>query len=373
MLQIQKFIQLHSKDWRERLSSSPFNLKISEQDGFYLFKYSQINSDFSEGICKEARGIILDSLDNWKVVRMAFKKFFNAGEPHAAKIDWATAYATEKIDGSLISLWYARGKWHLSTNGTIDAYKAPLGDGSVIATFGELFEIAYKNITGINHYNFFNKKKCYTFELVSPWNRIVINYPEPKIYLLSARDMETLQEVIIPDRFLPEIPRPTYYPISSLMDCESIVYKMSNEHEGIVVKDIQGNRVKIKTESYVRLHHVANNGVLTLERAIDIIEANEADEFLAYFSQYKEYFSIVQDALANVERYIMNIGFETYRLKILLGLSKKEFAMYIKEHNYEPLAVWFAFYDENKQIFNNLSTKKFIKMFEIDKLIKKEF
>lgn len=371
MLKIQGFIQSHP-NWYELLQQPPYCLKISEDDGFYLFKYNQLSSDFDEEICCEARGIILDSRDGFRIVRMAFKKFFNVGELYAAAIDWDHAYATEKIDGSLMSLWYARGEWHLSTNGTIDAYKAPLGDGSVIKTFGELFDIAYKNITDMDHYNLFDKKKCYTFELVSPWNRIVINYPEPKIYLLSARDMETLQETIIPVRFLPEIPRPTYYPIQSLMDCNAIVQKMSDEHEGIVVKDAQGNRVKIKTESYVRLHHVANNGVLTLEKAIDIIKANEADEFLSYFPQYKEYFSIIQTVLIDVQKYIIRIGMETYMLKILLGLSKKEFAIYVKERNRRPLAAWFAFYDENQQFFNNLPTKKFIKMFEIDKKIKKE-
>lgn len=367
MLQIQKFIQLHSEDWRKRLSSSPYNLKISEQDGFYLFKYSQINSDFSEEICKEARGIILDSLDNWKVVRYSFKKFFNVGEPHAATIDWDHAYATEKIDGSLMSLWYARGEWHLSTNGTIDAYKAPLGNGSIIKTFGELFEIAYNNITYINHYNFFNKKKCYTFELVSPWNRIVINYPEPKIYLLSVRDMETLQETIIPVRFLLEIPRPIYYPIQSLMDCNAIVQEMSDEHEGIVVKDSQGNRVKIKTDSYVRLHHVANNGVLTLERAIDIIKANEADEFLAYFSQYTNYFDSIKVVLSDNSKDLSQIKFEVECWKMKHPEdSKKDFALHIK--NSKNPAYRFACYENKEQQFiNNLSTKKFIKMFEIDK------
>lgn len=371
MLKIQEFILNHD-DWYDLLQQSPYNLKISEDDGFYLFMYRLGESDFNEEICREARGLILDSQEVFRPVRMAFRKFFNVGEQYADEIDWDHAYATEKIDGSLMSLWYARGKWHLSTNGTIDAYKAPLGDGSIIKTFGELFEIAYKNITDTNYYNLFNKKECYTFELVSPWNRIVINYPEPKIYLLSARNMETLQETIIPVHFLPEIPRPTYYPIQSLMDCNAIVQKMSDEHEGIVVKDAQGNRIKIKTDSYVRLHHIANNGVLTLERAIDIIKANEADEFLSYFPQYKEYFSIIQTVLIDVQKYIIHIGMETYMLKILLGLSKKEFAIYVKEHNRRPLAAWFAFYDENQQFFNNLPTKKFIKMFEIDKQIKKE-
>lgn len=372
MLKIQEFIQSHP-NWYELLQQPPYCLKISEDDGFYLFKYNQLSSDFDEEICCEARGIILDSRDGFRVVRMAFKKFFNVGEPHAAAIDWDHAYATEKIDGSLMSLWYARGEWHLSTNGTIDAYKATLGDGSVIKTFGELFDIAYKNITDMDHYNLFNKKKCYTFELVSPWNRIVINYPEPKIYLLSARDMETLQETIIPVRFLPEIPRPTYYSIQSLMDCNAIVQQMSDEHEGIVVKDAQGNRVKIKTESYVRLHHVANNGVLTLERAIDIIKANEADEFLAYFSQYTNYFDSIRAVLSDNSKELSQIKFEVEYWKMKHPEdSKKDFALHIK-NNKNP-AYYFACYDNKEQQFiNNLSTKKFIKMFEIDKKIKKEF
>ena len=372
MLKIQEFIQSHP-NWYELLQQSPYCLKISEDDGFYLFKYNQLSSDFDEEICCEARGIILDSRDGFRVVRMAFKKFFNVGESHAAAIDWDHAYATEKIDGSLMSLWYARGKWHLSTNGTIDAYKATLGDGSVIKTFGELFDIAYKNITDMDNYNLFNKKKCYTFELVSPWNRIVINYPEPKIYLLSARDMETLQETIIPVRFLPEIPRPTYYPIQSLMDCNTIVQKMSDEHEGIVVKDVQGNRVKIKTDSYIRLHHVANNGVLTLERAIDIIKANEADEFLAYFSQYTNYFDSIRAVLSDNSKNLSQIKFEVECWKMKHSEdSKKDFALHIK--NSENPAYRFACYDNKEQQFiDSLSTKKFIKMFEIDKQIIKEF
>ena len=74
MLKIQEFILAH-ENWRELLAAAPYNLKISEDDGFVLFKYNQISSDFNEEICKEARGLILDSTDNFKVVRLAFYKF----------------------------------------------------------------------------------------------------------------------------------------------------------------------------------------------------------------------------------------------------------------------------------------------------------
>ena len=30
----------------------------------------------------------------------------------------------KKIDGSLIKLWYDNNDWHISTNGTINAYEA---------------------------------------------------------------------------------------------------------------------------------------------------------------------------------------------------------------------------------------------------------
>ena len=96
MLEIVKFIKEHD-NWRELLSSDPYNLKIAEDDGFVILSYSQINSDFNEEICKEARGLILDMQNDFKVVRMAFKKFFNLGEGFASNIDWDSAVATEKI------------------------------------------------------------------------------------------------------------------------------------------------------------------------------------------------------------------------------------------------------------------------------------
>ena len=41
-----------------------------------LFKYSQIDSDFSQRIVQESRGIILDSHNNWKVICRSLKKYF---------------------------------------------------------------------------------------------------------------------------------------------------------------------------------------------------------------------------------------------------------------------------------------------------------
>ena len=172
MLKIQEFIFNHSKNWHELLLSPPYCLRISKEGSYVLLKYNQISSDFNEEICREARGIILDSSDNFKVVRMAFRKFFNLGESFADEMDWDTCVAMEKIDGSLMSVWFANGEWHLSTNGSLNAFKTELPYGVAHKTFGELFEsilpLSFFYNKGLENY-------CFTFELCSLENKVVLS------------------------------------------------------------------------------------------------------------------------------------------------------------------------------------------------------
>ena len=368
MLKIQEFILAH-ENWRELLAAEPYNLKISEDDGFVLFKYSQIASDFSQEICREARGLILDSTDNFKVVRMAFKKFFNIGESFAAKIDWDSAVGTEKLDGSIMSVWYGRGKWRLSTNSTIDAFKAELAGVGPYKTFGELFESVLPLSTFANY----NKHRCWTFELVSPYNKVVIDYPETKVYLLSVRDMNSLEELNLDAvEMLADangLAVPERYYLNNEADYRKIVEHMPEGHEGIVVRDANGERVKIKTLLYFELHRAKNNGVLTLERIVDLIRANEQSEFLSYFPEYQPIFDDVQHQLDNIGEIVEEIRrivifwklaneFEEDKRKI-----RKLFAQYVGKSKYAHL--FFAEYDGRLTSVKSLETKKLISLFDI--------
>ena len=100
-LAIQKYLQNNPI---EKLIED-YDIQVKQHPKFpnlYLFKYNQIDSPFSESIVQEARGIILDKDNNWKVINMTYKKFFNYGEPEAAEINWHNARCLEKIDGSII-------------------------------------------------------------------------------------------------------------------------------------------------------------------------------------------------------------------------------------------------------------------------------
>lgn len=370
MLKIQEFILAHD-NWRELLADAPYNLKISEDDGYVLFKYNQIASDFNEEICKEARGLILDIQDNFRVVRYAFKKFFNVDEGFAAKLDWDSAVATEKIDGSIMSVWYARGKWHLSTNGTIDAFKAELNGVGPYKTFGELFESVLPLSTFANY----NKHRCWTFELVSPYNKVVIDYPETKVYLLSVRDMDSLEELgldaveILADANGLTVPE--RYDLNNEADYRKVVEQMPEGHEGIVVRDVNGERVKIKTLLYFEMHRAKNNGVITLERIVDLIRANDHYEFLSYFPEYQSVFDDVKRQIDHSEVVVEKVRQDVAEWKKNnkdvyeqdARMARKWFAQDLGKKG--PL--YFAEYDGKlAHTVDSLETKKFISLFKIE-------
>ena len=373
MLKIQEFILAHD-NWRELLADAPYNLKISEDDGYVLFKYNQIASDFNEEICKEARGLILDTQDNFRVVRYAFKKFFNVDEGFAARLDWDTAVATEKIDGSIMSVWFARGKWHLSTNGTIDAFKAELNGVGPYKTFGELFE----SVLPLSRFSEFSNilaHQCYTFELVSPYNKVVIDYPETKVYLLSIRNMNTLVEHPLDEveefaaRF--DFTVPERYDLNNEADYRKVVEQMPEGHEGIVVRDANGERVKIKTLLYFEMHRAKNNGVITLERIVDLIRANDHYEFLSYFPEYQSVFDDVKRQIDHSEVVVEKVRQDVAEWKKNnkdvyeqdARMARKGFAQDLGKKG--PL--YFAEYDGKlANTVDSLETKKFISLFKIE-------
>ena len=71
----------NNKDWRTSLKEKPYCLKIEENDGLILLKYNQYDSDFSNPLVQECRGIIIREYnDDYQIVCYPFAKFFNYGE-----------------------------------------------------------------------------------------------------------------------------------------------------------------------------------------------------------------------------------------------------------------------------------------------------
>ena len=317
----------NNNDWEEKLKAEPYNLRIARKDSFAIFNYF-LNPNFSLSIVQEARGIILD-IAKMKVVCFPFSKFFNYNESFAHTINWETAKVQEKLDGSLIKFWFNEytNNWHISTNKTIDARDASVNER---ISFYDLVTDA-KN----DAFNYFlesaDKRATHMFELTSPINRIVIEYSEPQLWYLGSRTNETGEEYFDPIGLL----RPKFYSLNSMEECLSELSNGANgEIEGFVVVDNNFNRVKIKTEHYVKMARLRCNGNLTTKRILNIIQEGEKDEFLAYFPNYKNWFNDVEHELKLLTIEIMCVckSAETYYK--MVNESRKELAIEFQNNPY---------------------------------------
>jgi len=348
---LSEFIKEHD-NWRELLTDKPYCINISEDDRYVLLKYSWIASDFNIPIVRECRGIIFRKSD-MQCVCHPFDKFGNYGESYCPEIEWRSASVQEKIDGSLIKLWYDGGQWRVSTGGTIDANNAYVScaDPKTGAkmSFYDLFIHALHQ-SGVGSIERFddvaNRDCCYMFELVSPYSRVVIPYESAKLYFLGYRDMvsdkEYPPETSDVKKFF-DIPK--RFELNTLKDVVDSANRLPWDEEGYVVCDKHFNRVKIKSPKYVMAHYVRNNNVVTLRKLVEIILSGESEEFRIYCSDYA-------DALDNVENHIGEICIkaDSVARRIDTTLQGKEYAEEVKSHE-EYMWDFLFRYKKNKLSF----------------------
>lgn len=362
-LAIIDFIKSHS-NWEELLSNPPYSLKIKRKDNLVLFNYSQIESDPSNEIVKEARGTIIED-ETFKPICVGFKRFYNIDEPYAAKIDWNTAVATSKEDGTLFFLYWYNNKWHVKTRSTFDAEEAPM-DNIKFANFKELFDYLISFYSNFS-YEKLNKNYVYCLEGCSNFNRVVIEYNTPCLFHLMTRDMSTLQEINTEIG----IPKPQMYHLNNEADYRKLVEDMPEGHEGVVVRDINNERVKLKTLLYFQMHRAKNNGAITLERIVDLIRANDQYEFLSYFCEYQSVFDNVKRQIDNTKVTLEKVRQDVAEWKNNnkdiyeqdARMARKRFVQDLGKNG--PL--YFAEYDGKlAHTVDSLETKKFISLFKIE-------
>lgn len=346
-LELVKFIKEH-ENWEELLTSDPYNLTITRNSPYIMFKYSQIKSDFTIPLVREARGIILRE-DRLICVARAFDKFGNYGENYCPDIDWSTASVQEKIDGSLIKVWCDDG-WHISTNNTIDAFNASLPNqmDKRYQNFGQLFLAALHKHICNEHFFLDNLDNRYTyiFELVSPFNRVVIPYNEIELYFIGWRDNVTGKELDVNSSYLSSVlPCARRFSFHCLEETQKAANNLPWDEEGYVVCDKNFNRVKIKSPKWVEAHYMRGNNVNTREHMIDIILKGEQAEFNLYAPEYAEQLHYIEDIMHKIAAQAVENLKEVWGAQSIFN-NRAEYASVVKDSPFYIKDFLFHGYDE---------------------------
>ena len=349
------FIKQHPDDWEDRLNQK--RITIKHQDNLVIFNYS-ILADFTDPYVREARGIIIN-LDNLQVVCRGFDKFGNFGESYVDTIDWSTARVQQKVDGSIMKVWFYDGKWRVSTNAVIDAAAADCNGSGL--SFKDIFDQAAANVK--LDYSRLNKDNTYIFELVSRYNRVVIDYNcEPTLWHIGTRNnltgLESVEDI--------GVKHPAEYPLHSLEDCIAAAAKLNDSTqsvtaEGYVVVDADWHRIKVKSPAYVAIHNLIPNGEISDEKIIELILLGDTDEILTYIPSLK-------DRLHSWNNHINDLQFAIYlycenRKKEVINnhLTRKDWAIVHKHDLYFPFGIDYIFKNKEPNI-RALQPNKILKL-----------
>ena len=373
------------------------------------FNYNQINASKNDPLVTECRGIVINKKD-LSIQSKSFNRFFNYGEVES-NIDFNNCHVEEKIDGSLIRIAFDNedNTWKFGSRGTVNArgvytndeydnipYCKLICDALGIYTEDIIYHASMsKDNDGntksldVNIYLEYRKrfhdfmeknipemfdKNTMTIvcELVSPYIASTTKYDKTKLYILSIIDCHNVEYKNIFDLFLAIkdnfnkniFNNPKKYFLNNLNDIKNLLSELNKDsntvNEGFVVVDKNTmERVKFKTDLYLRMHYYISNGA-TPKRLTKIYLEGEQDEFLTYYPEYKTIFSNFKRNEKN-EIYSIENLYLIIKSLINSGIEMKEIASKYKNnpHFKEVVNAVKKNKDiDSNQIFNNYNLKK---------------
>lgn len=322
MLEVQKFLKKHD-NFDELEKQFGIKAKFHESDNRVILNYCQINSyeHKDHPIVKECRGLVLDKSD-YSLIARSFPRFFNFGEVDHNDFDWHNFVCQEKLDGSLILFYYWNDDWHVNTRNSFGS--ANIGESDV-----SWRELVFDCLPPV----YIDKNYVYVFELCSPYNQVVKHYPVPFVRLLAAFEGE--RELNVDE--LKKLPFKVvdHYDVDD-NDFLKLVNELSNQdptNEGVVLRDKDNNRIKVKAKPYLRLHRLFSNGNVGLvKNLVPLIMNNEIDEILPYWPHLKGEVQRIKGLLGEYRQSLENEwlahGDED---------NRKKFALAVKDHPFSSL------------------------------------
>lgn len=353
-------------------------LIITEYRDFVLLRYNLLDTDLEfwskyDQMYRECRSVVLDK-KNECLVLAPFRKFFNVNEMEETSernvrkmIENAKCVEiSDKMDGSMQSARYYNGEIVLAGTQALDP------EMSFRVTIGySLLEDNYKNML------MENPDWTFIFELICKEDQHVVVYNEDDrgLYMIGMRNVLTGKEAIYDE----VITTANHYGVrhTKVFDktfdlvFNSLDEKSSDEAEGFVI-NIDGYKVKLKYNDYVKIHHMLSK-MVSSNTIIRCVEDGSWDDVRAKMPEaYRADADIVA---ADVKAYIkmMNARIDRLFKDVVRNYEKSEderidrknFAIYVNQHHRYDSGYLIAKYFGNENNFIRNKAGRYLKYHEI--------
>lgn len=316
MLNVQKYLR---ENGLEKLKEEFFiNVFTNKTDNWMILNYDMLDSPRHHLICDECRSLVLEK-ETFNLVAKSFSRFYNLKEVQV-EFDWSNFTSSEKHDGSLLNIFYYDNKWNVTTRGSDGKSKI----NKLEVTFHDII------LPNLNTEKF-NEEYNYIFEFTSIYNKVVRTYEKTTLYLLSIfeKGRELLIEEVDFEANRLGLSRPKVFKFKNIGDVlDFIREKEENDptYEGVVLRDCNNVRLKVKSKTYLAFFHTKNNGNFNLKFLIPfIMDINDAEEFIVYFPEIKDYLFKQRDIIRNHYEKLEEL-WNNHK-----DLATKDFALAIKD------------------------------------------
>lgn len=293
MLEIQKYLSAHSL---EELKEE-YDINSNPHPTLPIFKLNYgIDSPKLNPITRECRSLTLDKDNN--LISRAFPRFFNLHEALEINdtFNWGEFSANEKTDGWICVLFWYNNQWVISS-------RSSFGDNPIDGTDLKFKDVVLRGIDE-GKLSLLDKKLSYVFEICSPYTKIVRQYKDVSCYLLTAYrgEMEMTDSFCDNAARILDCPRPEKYNFNSASEVFNFIKHkeaIDKTFEGVVLRDSNNLRIKVKSSTYVALHRLRGEGnnIISPKYIIPLILSGESEEILSYWSEFQDHFDKVRDRL----------------------------------------------------------------------------
>jgi len=252
-------------------------INVTKRGNLSLYNYSN-RCVFERGwdeYTMAARGIVIDDIG--RILARPWPKFFNLGERPDDKLPAETPELSKKYDGSLVIVFWDDVRWRAVTRGCWENVQTQYAAKWLEQHDGKL-QVQF----------------TYLFELVAPWNRIVVHYQRDDMILLGMVATDTGEDFSyreVRNEAIRVGLSPVEYEVKPIESLNLEDPAIKNE-EGFVARFSNGFRVKLKYRQYILLHKIVTG--LSIKGIWEILSSgnqpdfsNVPDEFMGWYTKQR--------------------------------------------------------------------------------------
>ena len=253
-------------------------------DPFALIRYVKGKSNMSIPHVAAFRSVVWDTLKNRPVSITPPKSAEGESTPESSAGSTDGYVIEHFIDGVMIGLFWDEynNRWRVHTRSCLDAECRYF---SQTRTFAQLFDEAADLPSSGLDYKTLIINKCYTYVLQHPENRIVVPVTNPKITLVSAYTFNG-DNIEFDSRISAGI---VFKGLTTWDATRASVVRLSlsfkHRFHGLVIKDADGNRWKLRGADYNRVRLLRGNSARRDYLWLSSWAAGSLSEYLALYPE----------------------------------------------------------------------------------------